>query len=77
MAKFPCKYGYGDIIRFKLTKKSQDLVEGRVVGVFMSAVSSFDALDEKEEPIYVCHSLEGAQKQFFFKEVKESNVVNN
>lgn len=77
MAKFPCKYGYGDIIRFRLTKKSQDVVEGQIVGVFMSVTLSPDAPDEKEEPIYLCHSLECAQKQFFFKEVKESNVIND
>lgn len=77
MANFPCKYGYGNIIRFKLTKKSQDVVEGQVVGVFMSVTLSPDTPGEKEEPIYICHSLEDAPKQFFFKEVKESNVIND
>lgn len=77
MANFPCKYGYGDIIRFRLTKKSQDVVEGQVVGVFMSVTLSPDTPDEIEEPVYLCHSLEDAPKQFFFKEVKESKIIND
>ena len=68
MGKFPCKYGFGDVIKFKYRGKG--IVRGEIVGVVIGGSSP-----ENYYADYKVHSLPGEQPEFYFKTVAEHHII--
>lgn len=68
MSNFPCKYSFGDIIKFKL--RGHGIVQGMIVGVVISGNKS-----ENYQADYKVHSLDGQEPTFYFKSVAENHVI--
>jgi hypothetical protein len=68
MSNFPCKYNFGDIIKFKY--KGHGIVQGMIVGVVISGSKS-----ENYQADYKVHSLDGQEPQFYFKSVAEHHII--
>lgn len=68
MSNFPCKYNFGDIIKFKL--RGHGIVQGMIVGVVISGSKS-----ENYQADYKVHSLDGQEPTFYFKSVAENHVI--
>lgn len=66
---FPGEYGYKDIIKFKRKGK---IVEGIIVGILVSCMDT-----EDEYVLYKVHSLEGAEDDFLFYEVKDNKIIKD
>jgi hypothetical protein len=68
MSNFPCKYNFGDIIKFKY--RGYGIVQGMIVGVVISGSKS-----ENYQADYKVHSLDGQEPQFYFKSVAEHHII--
>jgi competence protein ComGF len=66
---FPGEYGYKDIIKFKCKRK---IVEGMIVGITVSCIDT-----DNEYIIYKVHSLAGAENVFYFREVRDSDIIKD
>ena len=66
--KFPCKYSFGDIVKFK--HRGHGVVEGMIVGVIINGSEP-----DNYQADYKVHSLEGQNPQFYFKSVAEHHII--
>ena len=70
MSKFPGKHNYKDVIKFKM--RGRGIVEGYIVGIVVSCGGT-----ENEYVQYKVHSVDGITPSFFFKDVKESEIIED
>ena len=70
MGKFPCKYNFKDVIKFKMRRRG--IVEGYIVGTIINSIDT-----DNEQPIYQVHSTDETTPSFYFKEVKESEILKD
>ena len=68
MGNFPCKYNFGDIIKFKY--RGHGIVQGVIVGVTINGSKS-----ENYYVDYKVHSLDGQEPKFYFKSVAERDII--
>ena len=66
--KFPCKYSFGKIVKFKY--RGHGIVEGVIVGVTINGSKS-----ENYHADYQVHSLEGQKLEFYFKPIAEHHII--
>lgn len=66
--KFPCKYSFGDVIKFKYRGKG--IVKGMIVGVIINGSTSGNYYAD-----YKVHSLDGETPRFYFKSVAEHHII--
>ena len=66
---FPGEYGYKDIIKFKRKGK---IVEGMIVGIVVSCGDT-----DNECVTYKVHSLDGAEDEFYFQEVRDNKIIKD
>ena len=65
---FPCKYGFGKIVKFKY--RGHGVVEGMIVGVVIGGTEP-----ENYYADYKVHSLDGQKPEFYFKSVAEHHII--
>lgn len=68
MGQFPCKYNFGDIVKFKY--RSHGIVNGIIVGVIIGGSNSDDYYAD-----YKVNSLEGQEPEFYFELVAEHHLI--
>ena len=66
--KFPCRYSFGDIVKFKY--RGHGVVEGMIVGVIINGSRSGNYYAD-----YKVHSLDGQKPEFYFKSVAEHHII--
>lgn len=68
MGSFPCKYNFGDVIKFKY--RGHGIVKGIIVGVTING-----SKPENYYADYKVHSLDGQEPNFYFKSVAEHHII--
>lgn len=70
MSKFPGKHDYKEVIKFKM--RGRGIVEGYIVGITISCNDT-----ENQYVQYQVHSVDGVTPRFYFKDVKESEIIED
>lgn len=70
MGNFPGKHDFKEVIKFKM--RGRGIVEGYIVGVVVNCINT-----ENEYVQYKVHSVNGITPAFFFKDVKESEIIED
>lgn len=70
MRNFPGKHDFKEVIKFKM--RGRGIVEGYIVGAVVNCIDT-----ENEYVLYKVHSVKGITPAFFFKDVKESEIIED
>lgn len=70
MSKFPGKCNFKDVIKFKM--RGRGVVEGYIIGVTVECIDT-----DNENIVYQVHSIDGITPAFYFKKVKESEILKD